>query len=808
MVNLLRDARYGLRLLARRPAFAAVAVLTLALGIGANTAIFTVVNTLLLKPLPYVDAERIVFVNERNLQLGFPRFSASPPNFMDWRAQAQSFERLAAYSGRSYNFTGGETPERLRGLVGTQGFLEILGGSPVLGRAFRDDEFEAGKDLVVIINHWFWQRSFAGSPAVLNQTLVLNGQPHTIVGVMHPRWRFGGKDIAIFAPRAFSAEQLRQRGAHYLGALARLKPDVTAEQAQVEMTAIAGRLEQQYPDSNKNWGVVIIPARDAVVGDVRPVMMLLLGAVGFVLLIACANVANMQLARATVRAREMAIRTAIGAARSRLVQQLLTESLLLALAGGALGVAVAHWGLSSFVAAYPELLPLSSDIKIDRGVIVFSVGLSLLTAVLFGLAPALAASHGRLNEWLKEGGRAGGSGRTGRWTRSVLAVGQVAIALVLLAGAGLLMRSFASLTRVDPGFLTEQRVAVTTLLPSAKYKEAPATIAFYEGALQRIGSIPGVELAALTSIVPISGNDEMYSVQFEGHSPRPAGEELSALYYSVSPDYFRTMGIQVIKGRAFSDQDRITTQRVAIVNDEFARLYYPDRDPIGQRIRMGRNASIVREIVGVVGSVKHYTLRDKPKAQMYEPFLQTAPAGMSFVVKTAVDPGTIVSAVRREIQAVDAEQPIATSGTLSSMLASTMDLPRVQTMLLALFAGIALVLATVGLYGVMAFTVSERTQEIGIRMALGAARGSVLRMVIRRALLLTAVGLAIGLTGTVLLGRALSQMLEGLLFDVRPTDVATLAAVAVGLTVVALLASVIPAARAMRIDPVDALRSE
>jgi putative ABC transport system permease protein len=356
--------------------------------------------------------------------------------------------------------------------------------------------------------------------------------------------------------------------------------------------------------------------------------------------------------------------------------------------------------------------------------------------------------------------------------------------------------------------VTEQRVAVTTLLPSAKYKEAPATIAFYEGALQRIRAIPGVELAALTSIVPTSGNDEMYSVQFEGHSPRPAGEELSALYYSVSPDYFRTMGIPVIKGRAFSDQDRLATQRVAIVNDEFVRLYYPDRDPIGQRIRMGRNASIVREIVGVVGSVKHYTLRDKPKGQMYEPFLQTAPAGMSFVLKTAGDPATIVNAVRRGIQAVDPEQPISTSGTLSSMLASTMDLPRVQTMLLALFAGIALVLATVGLYGVMAFTVSERTQEIGIRMALGAARGSVLRMVIRRALLLTAVGLAIGLTGTVLLGRALSKMLEGLLFDVRPTDVATLAAVAVGLTAVALLASVIPAARAMRIDPVDALRSE
>ena len=808
MSNLRRDARYGLRLLVRRPGFTAVAVITLALGIGANAAIFTVANTLLLKPLPYVDAEQVVLVTENNLPRGWTSFSVAPPNFLDWRDQAKSFERIAAWGGRSYNYTGGETPERLRGLVGTEGFLEMLGGTPILGRGFRPEEFEPGKDLVVILNHGFWRSVFGGSPGVLQQSIMLNGQSHTIVGVMHPHWRFGGRETAIFAPRAFSDDERRQRGGHFLNVVARLKTGVTPEQAQIEMSGIAARLAEQYPDTNKNWGAVVTPLREAVVGDLRPMLMILLGAVGLVLLIACANVANMLLARATVRSREMAIRGAIGAGRARIVQQLLTESVLLAAIGGAIGLLLAYWGTSSLFRAYPTLLPRSADMKIDATVLIFAAGLSLLTAVLFGLVPAFAASRTQLNESLKEGGRTGSGGVFGRWLRSSLIVCEVAIALVLLAGAGLLLRSFAQLTRVEPGFETDQRLSVTTLLPQPKYREPARTVAFYDQVLERLRALPGVESAALTSTVPISGSDELYSIEFEGRPPLPQGQGVSALYYLVGPDYFRTMGIPVLKGRAFTDQDREGTPRVAIVSEEFVRLHYPNEDPIGQRIRMGRDGSIVREIVGVVGSVKHYSLREETYAQMYEPFRQAPVTGMTFVIKTPAAPTTMVAAVRREIQAVDPDQPIAATGTLSEMVSTSMMLPRVQTMLLAMFSGVALVLAAVGLYGVMAFAVSQRTQEIGIRLALGARPGSVLRLVIGRAMTLTALGLAIGLAGAVVLGRVLSQMLEGLLFQVAPSDFATLAVVALVLTLVTLLASLIPAKRAMRIDPVEALRSE
>ena len=808
MGNLLRDARYGLRLLIRRPGFAAVAVLTLAIGIGANAAIFTVAYTLLLKPLPYVDAERLVILNENNLSRGWTTFSISPPNLLDWREQNQSFDKVAAWGGRSYNYTGGEVPERLRGLVGTAGFLELLGGTPILGRNFLPNEFEPGQDLVVILSHGFWQRAFGGSRQVLDQRISLNGRSHTIVGVMHPDWRFGGRDIAIFAPRAFSAVERRQRGAHYLSAIAALKPGVTAEASQVEMSSLAARLERQYPDSNTGWGAVVTPFREAIVGGLRPMLLVLLGSVGLVLLIACANIANMLLARATIRAREMAIRTAIGAARTRIVQQLLTESVLLAVIGGALGLLLGHWGTSSLVLAYPNLLPRSSDIRVDGTVFAFTAGLSLVTAVLFGLAPALAASRHQLTDSLKEGGRTGTGGGFGAWLRSTLIVSEVAVALVLLAGAGLLLRSFTHLTRVEPGFETDHRLSVTTLLPRPQYDAPAATISFYDQALERIRARPGVESAALTSLVPISGGDEIYSVQFDGRPPLPPGQGVSALYYLVSPDYFRTMGIPIVQGRGFSEQDRDGAPPVAIVNDEFVRLHFPHEDPLGKVIRMGRNGSIPRQIVGVVGSVKHYGLRDKAQAQMYEPFRQFPMTGMTFVIKTSTEPGALTAAVRREIQAVDPDQPIANSGTLNAMLGSAMELPRVQTILLTAFAAIALVLAAVGLYGVMTYAVSQRTQEIGIRMALGARPRSLLRLVVGRALALTAVGLCLGLAGAVLLARVLSGMLETLLFRVTASDLATLAAVSLVLTLVALLATIVPARRAMRIDPIEALRTE
>jgi putative ABC transport system permease protein len=807
MKNLLRDARYGVRLLLQKPGVTAVAIITLALGIGANTAIFTVTHALLLKPLPYEHPEQLVLVNENNLSRGWTSFSVAPPNFIDWRAQSRSFQSLAAYGGRAFNYTSGEAPERLRGLTGTAGFFEMIGGTPVRGRGFRPEEFEPGKGFVVILNHAFWQRAFGGRDDVVNQSITLNGQPYTIVGIMHPDWRFGGRDISVFTPRSFDGGELQARGAHYLNVLGRLKPGVTVDQAGVEMAGIASRLEQQYPASNKGWSTVVRSLHEAAVGNVRPMLLILLGAVGLVLLVACANLANMHLARATVRAREMAIRTAIGAGRGRIVQQLLTESLVLSAVGGGLGLLVAYWATSTLLAAYPTLLPRSADIHVDGMVLVFTAGLSMVTAVLFGLAPALFAARTDLVETLKEGARSGGA-PVRRRLRAALVVSEVALAIVLLVGAGLLLRSFSKLARVAPGFETDQRLSVTTLLPTPKYADNGRLVDFYDQAVARLRALPGVESVALTSIVPVSGNDEIYSIGFEGRPPFPPGQGVSALYYLVGPGYFQTMGIPLRKGRTFTDQDRDGAPRVAIVNDTFVRLHYPNEEPIGQRIRMGRNSNIVREIVGVVGSVKHYALNDKDQAQMYEPFAQMPNTGMTFVLKTSVEPTSLTAAVRHEIQSVDPEQPVASTTSLAQMVADSTALPRVQSLLLGVFAAIALVLAAVGLYGVMAYSVSQRTQEIGIRMALGAHRQSVLLMVLRQALTLTGVGLVIGLAGAIALGRSLASVLEPLLFQVDPSDLTTLATVPVVLATVALVAAMIPARRATQVDPIQALRNQ
>jgi putative ABC transport system permease protein len=809
MKNILRDVKQGLRLLRRAPGFTAVAVLTLALGVGANSAIFTVTYAILLKPLPYTNPHQIVLINENNLSRGWTSFSVSPANFADFRAQNQSFSHMAAYGSRSFNFVGtapGSTPERLRGLSGTEGFLEILDGTPAIGAAFTADQFKPGNSDVAILNHGFWLREFGGRDNVLGQTISLNGQPYTIIGVMNPNWRFGGRDTAVFTPRALSADDLQARGGHFLSVIGRLKPGVTLDAARADLSNIAARLESQYPDTNKGWGVAASSLLDAAVGSFRPTLAILLGAVGLVLLVACANLANMHLARATGRAREMAIRAAIGAGRGRIIQQLLTESLVLSIVGGGLGLLVAYWSTSAFIKAYPRLLPRSGDIHIDATVTAFTVGLSILTAILFGLAPAIAATRTRFTDTLKDGAR-GGGGRLRGWMRNGLVVAEVALALVLLAGAGLLLKSFVQLTRVDPGFQTDHRLTALTLLPRPKYDEPARMIDFYDRAMAALSAEAGVESVALTSTVPISGSDEIYSIDFEGRPPLPPGQGVSALYYLVSPNYFETMGIPVLKGRAFTDADRDGAPRVAIINDAFAKLHYPDEDPIGKRIRIGRNSSIVREVVGVVATIKHYGLKDKDTAQMYEPFRQMPATGMMMVIKTTGEPTALIPAVRREIQRVDPAQPVATTASLEQMLADAGALPRVQAMLMALLGAIALALAAIGLYGVMAYTVSQRTQEIGIRMTLGAHSGSVLRMVLRQALTLTAVGLAIGLAGAVLLGRVLTAVLEPMLFRVTPNDAATLGGVAFLLAGVAFLAALIPARRATRVDPIQALRS-
>jgi putative ABC transport system permease protein len=623
---------------------------------------------------------------------------------------------------------------------------------------------------------------------------------------MHPNWRFGGREISVFTPRTFSEDDMQSRGAHFMNVIGRLKPDVTIDGARAELSSIATRLESQYPDTNKGWGIGAASLLDSAVGGFRPTLAILLGAVGLVLLVACANLANMHLARATGRAREMAIRAAIGAGRLRIVQQLLTESLVLSAVGGGLGLLVAYWATSSFIKAYPSLLPRSGDIHVDASVTAFTAGISIVTAILFGLAPAIAAARTRFTDTLKDGAR-GGGGRLRGLMRSGLVVSEVALALVLLAGAGLLLKSFVQLTRVDPGFQTDHRLTALTLLPRPKYAEPARAIDFFDRATAGMSREAGVESVALTSVVPMSGGDEIYSIDFEGRPPLPPGQGVSAIYYLVSPNYFQTMGIPLLKGRSFTDQDRDGSPRVAIVNDAFVRLHYSNEDPIGKRIRIGRNASIVREIVGVVGTVKHYGLKDKDVAQMYEPFRQMPTTAMTMVVKTTGDPTSLIPAVRREIQLADPEQPVANTASLEQMLADSGALPRVQATLMALLGGIALLLAAVGLYGVMAYSVSQRTQEIGIRMTLGAHRWAVLRMVLGQAAMLTALGLAIGLAGAVALGQVLSTVLEPMLFRVTPTDTATLAGVAIVLATVAILAALIPARRATRVDPIQALRS-
>jgi putative ABC transport system permease protein len=806
MKNILRDVRQGARLLARAPGFTVVAVLTLALGIGANTAIFSVTYAILLKPLPYTQPDQITLITENNLSRGWASFSVSPANFLDWRAQASSFSSLAAYGSRTFNYAGAASPERLRGLSGTAGFLEMLDGTPVQGRGFRPDEFEPGNDQVVILGHAFWQREFGGRADAVNKTITLNGLPYTIVGVMHERWRFGGRDLSLFLPRAFTAEEQMVRGGHFLNVIGRLKSGVSIDAARTELSTLAARLETQHPDTNKGWGIVATPLLESAVRGFRPTLAVLLGAVGLVLLVACANLANMHLARATGRSREIAIRAAIGAGRLRIVQQLLTESLVLACAGGALGLLLAYWATSSFIAAYPNLLPRSGDIGIDVTVLAFTMGLCIVTSLLFGLAPALAAARTRFNDTLKDGARAGG-GRLRGLMRSALVVTEVALALILLAGAGILLKSFSHLARVDPGFETDHRLSAFMILPRPKYADPARVSDFFERAAADMAAAPGVQSVALTSTVPISGSDEIYSIEFEGRPPLPPGKGVSALYYAISPQYFEFMGIPVLKGRPFSNEDREGMPRVAIVNDTFVKLHFPNEDPIGKRIRMGRNGNIVREIVGVVGNVKHYALTDKDAAQMYEPFRQAPIPAMSILLKTGGDPAALAATVRAGVQRVDPEQPVASVITLDQMVSDAGALPRVQAGLMAALGAIALLLAAVGLYGVMAYSVSQRTQEIGIRMTLGANRGTVLRMVLGQAILLTAIGLVIGLAGAVALGRVLKSVLEPMLFEVKPTDITTLAGVAMILAVVALFAAVIPARRATQVDPIQALRS-
>ena len=814
METIIQDIKFGLRMLLKSPSMSIVATIALALGIGANTAIFSVVNAVLLRPLPFPNSESLMSLWETNVQRGGIRGSHSYPNFFDIRSQNTVFDRVAAYHGADYVMTGRGEPVRLQGLVTTSDLFPLLGVAPKLGRIFLPEEDKpSSTGRVAIISEQLFRNRFGADPAILNQTITLEGISFTVIGVMPDTFEFPiqNEPVELWTTIAGDASGTDpvtdQRGAHFLRVLGRLKQNVTPEQAQSELTAIASRLEQAYPDTNTKRGLKAEPALNALVGDIRPALLILLGAVACVLLIACANVANLLLARATSRHKEMAVRAALGASRMRVIRQLLTESILLSLVGGAVGLLLAVWWSDLLVALGKEDIPRAVHVAIDWRVLGFTLGVSVLTGLIFGLVPAFQSSKTELVESLKEGGRSGSEGARRNRMRSVLVVGELAIAVVLLVGAGLLIKSLWRLQNVNTGLQPDNVLTFNLGLPETKYtteKQAP----FYNELKTRIESSPGVQSASSIMPLPLSGERFMISFQIEGREVAPKDEPSADIFFT-GIGYFKTMGIPLIKGRDFDQRDQHGSPRVTIVTEEFVRQYFPNEDPIGRRIRPGISTYDDEderhcEIIGVVGDIRNRSLDTPPQPAYYVPQTQVPFAQMTMVVKTSTEPHSLVSAMTKEVAAMDSDLPLFGVKTLPEYLSASVATPRFSTTLLSVFSGVALVLTMVGLYGVMSYSVAQRTNEIGIRLALGAQSRDVLLMIVKQGSLLILLGLGIGLAGAY----AASRLLSSLLFGVTAKDPLTFAAVAVLLALVALLACYIPAWRATKVDPMEALRCE
>ena len=803
------DVRYALRNIKKKPLFCSVVILTLALGIGANTAIFTVVNGVLLQPLPYPHPERLMMVWMHNPRQGFDKDVGSYPNFADWRSGSRSFERMSAYVGSSMTLTGSGDPAQIRGARVTPEFFETMGVAPLRGRAFESADGQAGGERVALLSHGLWVRRFGADASIVGRSIVLDGLPHEVIGIM-PESFTHPVDAELWTPLAPVGELqalFDTRGSYWLTMIGRLAPGVTPVAAQSEMDAIAGRLEKDYP-SNAGIGIRLVPLHEELVGDVKRPLLILLGAVGLVLLIACANVANLLLIRAASRQRELAIRAALGANRGRLVQQLLTESVVFGLLGGASGLILAAVSVDLLPKLAPAGLPRLSDIALDRGVLAYAAGASVLTSLLFGLAPALHASRPHWGRDLKEGGRTGAAGRRGGRVRSALAVSELAIALPLLVGAGLLVRSFIALHNEDPGFATRGVLALRLRLPAEGYGEPERITTFYDQLVERLGALPGVQSAAAGSSLLLSRLPASAGINIEGRPPLPANaRNLPVPYDSVTPGYFATLQIPLRKGRMFTSADGAQSQQVVMVNETFVRRFFPGEDPLGRRVTFGdpsQPGTRWQTIVGVVADTKRGGFDREPWAETYFPMSQAPNPQAIALLRTGGDPVSLVAAAQAAVWSIDRDQAIASIRTVPELLAQREMNRRFTAMLLGMFASVALVLAIVGTYGVIAHGTAQRTQEIGIRMALGADPPTILRMVLAGGLRIAAAGLALGVIGAL----ALTRVLSGLLFGVGARDPLTFVVVPATLFVVALAACMIPARRAMRVEPVIALRGD
>ena len=806
---MIKDVRYGIRNLLKRPGVTAVALITLALGIGVNTAIFSAVDSVMLRPLPLKDPERLVAIWEHTPTLGIVQNQMAPANFFDLRNQNQAFEGVGAFSEFSMNLTSEGEPESLDGQLVTANVFSLLGVQPALGRTFAPEEDQLGREHVALLSNALWQRRFNRDPGIINRNITINSESYTVVGVMPAGFFFPIREAEIWIPWAMEPEQASGRGDHYLTVVARLKPGVTIERANADTESLAARWATDYPRTNEGLGILVRSFHQDYVGDLRRPMLILLGAVGLVLLIACANVANLMLAQATTRRREIAIRMALGAGRWAIARQFLTESLLLAIAGGLLGVLGAIWGVEALSKLLPESLSKLQAISVDSRVFLFTFGVTVLTAVVFGAVPALQAARANPGETLGDTSRDLAGGISGRYMRRVLVVAEVAFAVVLLAGAGLLIRSFHRLRQVDLGFKTDNLLTMRVVLPMPKYLKPEARRSFYDEFLRRVDEIPGVESAGMISFLPLSTSGMRFGFSVEGLT-KPDDMNLPfALYRAVTPDYFRTTGIPLQRGRFFDAHDTVDSQTVVVVNRRLAEQFWPGQDPAGKRIKVGPPhwENPWATIVGVVGDVRQNGFYGEQMPEMYVPSAQERRSWLAprdLVVRTTADAGAVAGAVRQAVWAVDKDQPVSNVRTMDQVFATAMSRERFQMLLLSLFASLALVLACVGLYGVISYAVAQRTHEIGVRMALGAQPHDVLKLVIRQGMLLTFTGLLLGVVG----GLAATRVMTDLLFGVTATDSVTFFSAGGLLVLVAFLACYVPARRATKVDPLIALRYE